>query len=103
MRSFRSDPGTCSNLLGNAGRNEIYGPGFWNLDFSLFKNTQIKENLNVQFRVEFFNVLNHPTFQAPIDNQMLFNQDGSPVSGAGAIDTTAHNNREIQFGLKFVF
>jgi hypothetical protein len=95
--------GTCSNLLGNGGRNEIYGPGFWNLDFSLFKNTQIKENLNVQFRVEFFNVLNHPTFQAPIDNSAVFNEDGTPVSGAGAIDTTAHQNRQIQFALKFVF
>jgi hypothetical protein len=96
-------PGSCSNLLGNGGRNEIFGPSFWNLDFSLYKNTQIKENLNAQLRIEFFNVLNHSTFQAPIDNSTLFNEDGTAVGGAGALDTTAHDNREIQFALKLVF
>jgi hypothetical protein len=41
--------GTCSSLLGNGGRNEINGPGLVNVDFSLFKNNQTKENLNLQF------------------------------------------------------
>jgi hypothetical protein len=51
--------GTCSNLLGNGGRNEIYGPGMVNFDFSIFKDTKIRESLNLQFRAEFFNVFNH--------------------------------------------
>ena len=95
--------GTCSNLLGNGGRNEIYGPGLVNFDFSLFKDTKIKENLNLQFRAEFFNVFNHSNFESPIDNSALFGQDGSANGGAGAIDATSTSNREIQFALKLIF
>jgi hypothetical protein len=95
--------GTCSNLLGNGGRNEIYGPGLVNFDFSLFKDTKIKENLNLQFRAEFFNVFNHSNFNSPIDNSALFNSDGSAVGGAGTIDATSTSNREIQFALKLIF
>ena len=95
--------GTCSNLLGNGGRNEIYGPGLVNFDFSLFKDNKIKENLNLQFRAEFFNVFNHSNFNSPIDNSTLFNQDGSAVGGAGSIDATSTSNREIQFALKLIF
>jgi hypothetical protein len=96
-------PGTCANLLGNGGRNEIYGPGFWNLDFSLFKNNQIGERLNLQFRAEIFNIFNHSTFQPPIDNSTLFNEDGSAVGGAGVIDAVAGSSREVQFALKLIF
>jgi hypothetical protein len=94
---------TCSNLLGNGGRNEIYGPGLVNFDFSLFKDTKIKENLNLQFRAEFFNVFNHSNFNSPLTNSTLFNQDGSTVGGAGAFDSTSTSNREIQFALKLIF
>jgi hypothetical protein len=95
--------GTCSNLLGNGGHNEIYGPGLVNFDFSLFKDNKIKENLNLQFRVEFFNVFNHSNFNSPLANSTLFNQDGSAVGGAGAFDSTSTSNREIQFAMKLVF
>jgi hypothetical protein len=95
--------GTCSNLLGNGGRNEIYGPGIENFDFSLFKNAKIKEHLNLQFRAELFNVFNHSNFGSPINNSILFGQDGSATGGAGAIDATSTSNREIQFALKLIF
>jgi hypothetical protein len=95
--------GTCSNLLGNAGRNEVYGPGLVNFDFSLFKDTTIKENLKLQFRAEFFNVFNHSNFNSPIANSSVFNQDGSPVGSAGGFDSTSTSNREIQFALKLIF
>ena len=36
---------TCMNLLGNNGRNQVYGPGLWSLDFSLFKDNQYQEDL----------------------------------------------------------
>ena len=61
-------PGTCSNLLGNAGRNSIYGPHLYNLDMSLHKNFAVKkisEAFTVQFRAEFFNILNHANFAPP--------------------------------------
>ena len=96
-------PGTCANLLGNSGRNYVYGPGLVNFDFSLIKDTKIKESLNLQFRAEFFNVFNHSNFQAPIDNSTVFDNNGNPVGGAGFIDATSTANREIQFGLKFIF
>src|SRR6266853_1409349 len=58
----------CFNLRGNAGRNILAGPGITNLDFSVFKNNHIKrisENFNVQFRLEMFNIMNHPNFAPP--------------------------------------
>jgi hypothetical protein len=96
----------CANLRGNAGRNIIIGPGLVNLDFSLFKNMPVKkisESFNIQFRAEFFNVLNHTSFQAPFGSNVLFNPDGSAASGAGALQSTAIDSREIQFALKFVW
>ena len=51
--------------FGNAGRNILRGPGLFDIDASLFKNFPIKESLNLQFRAEFFNILNHPNFPVP--------------------------------------
>jgi Carboxypeptidase regulatory-like domain len=51
--------------FGNLGRNQIYGPKFWNIDFSVTKTTPLRENLNLEFRAEFFNIFNHPNFALP--------------------------------------
>jgi hypothetical protein len=99
-------PGTCMNLFGNAGRNTVVGPGLINFDFSAVKNNRIKtisETFNIQFRAEFFNVLNHPNFQAPLTNRILFDQNGAAVGGAGAIDATSTPPRQIQLGLKVIW
>src|ERR1700682_2649520 len=100
-------PGSCLNLFGNAGRNTVVGPGLLNVDFSTFKNNyipRISETFNIQFRAEFFNILNHPNFQSPVKHNAIFNQDGSPVSsGAGAINSTTTTSRQIQFGLKVIW
>jgi hypothetical protein len=99
-------PGTCMNLFGNNGRNTVVGPGLINVDFSVFKNNYIETssgNINIQFRGEFFNVINHANFQSPIANSTLFNQDGTPTNGAGAINTTSTPSRQIQLGLKIIF
>jgi hypothetical protein len=96
---------TCMNLLGNNGRNQLYGPGLWDLDFSLVKNNHIRsisEAFNIQIRAEFFNILNHPSFQSPLDNLVLFNPDGSS-NPAGALDSTTSTQREIQFGVKLIW
>jgi len=53
------------NAPGDLGRNAIYGPGYKNLDFSVTKNTQMTERVNLQLRAEFFNILNHPNFAQP--------------------------------------
>jgi hypothetical protein len=104
---FGTHTGTCSNLVGNAGRNSLIGPRLVNLDFSLFKNNPIKrisEQFNVQFRVEFFNIFNHTTFNAPTANNAIFDGgSGDPVGGAGVATSTATTSRQIQFALKFVW
>jgi hypothetical protein len=80
---------------GNLGRNTFVGPGWWNLDFSLIKETNITERIKTQFRAEFFNVFNHATFATP--GQML----GSPSFGLSTSTATAE--RQIQFGLRVMF
>jgi Carboxypeptidase regulatory-like domain/TonB dependent receptor/TonB-dependent Receptor Plug Domain len=99
----------CFNLRGNSGRNIITGPGLMNLDFSLFKNNSIKrisESFNVQFRAEFFNVLNRANFanqSTALFRSDVFDPTGAPVPTAGLLTTTATPGREIQFALKFVW
>jgi hypothetical protein len=99
-------PNTCLNLFGNAGRNALFGPKLYELDFSLFKNIPIRkisEAFNIQVRAEFFNILNHPNFQPPMDNNTAFNANGTPVSSAGKIDLLATTNRQIQLGIKLAW
>jgi hypothetical protein len=90
------------------------GPGITSLDFSVFKNNRIKrisENFNLQFRVEMFNILNHPNFAPPgpgDGNTDIFAGDGSslaPSNGgtAGALLRTTIPERQIQFAIKIVF
>jgi hypothetical protein len=98
----------CFNLRGNAGRNILIGPGLMNLDASIFKNIpvrKISENFNVQFRAEFFNVLNRANFSVPItpDNTDIFDSTGAPTGVAGQLTSTATTAREIQFGLKLIW
>jgi hypothetical protein len=99
-------PGTCSNLLGNVGRNALTGPGLFNTDFSVLKNNRIariSETFNVQFRAEFFNIFNRANFQAPLDNNKIFNANGTTISNAGQITALATEARQIQFGLRVIF
>lgn len=99
----------CFNLRGNAGRNSLIGPGITNLDFSVFKNNRIKrisENFNVQFRMEIFNILNHPNFAPPQvgdGNTDIFDGTGTLSSLAGVLVRTTVPERQIQFALKFIF
>jgi hypothetical protein len=107
----------CFNLRGNSGRNILIGPGVTNLDFSVFKNNQIRkisENFNVQFRVEMFNLLNHPNFAPPgpgDGNTDIFASDGSSLSPtlpvnpglAGVLIKTTTPERQIQFAVKVIF
>jgi hypothetical protein len=91
------------NHYGNLGRNALIGPGLLSLDGSLFKNTHVTEKLNVQFRVEAFNAINHTNFAPPLQNNVVFDQNGAAVPGAGQINTTQTTSRQIQFGLKLLY
>ncbi len=93
-------------LRGNLGRNTLIGPGLLNFDFSLIKNNYVKrisDAFNVQFRAEFFNVLNHTNFVPPLDNRNLFDKTGQPIANAGLITSTETPSRQIQFALKLIW
>ena len=87
--------------FGNAGRNIIRGPGLQNFDLSLVKSTRIKENVNVQFRAEAFNVLNHPNFSQP--NRTLTSADFGRITATRSVRGDLGSSRQIQFGLKLMF
>ncbi len=99
----------CFNLRGRVGRNTLIGPGVTDLDFSVFKNNYIRrvsENFNVQFRAEFFNILNHANFEGPTvgdGNTDIFDGTGALSSGVGGLVRTTTFERQIQFALKFVW
>jgi hypothetical protein len=57
-------PGT--QHFGNLPRNAFVGPSFRNFDFSISKNTALTEKLNMQLRIDFFNIFNHPNFSNPV-------------------------------------
>lgn len=96
----------CFNLRGNLGRNTLIGPGLVNLDFSLVKNNYVKkisDAFNVQFRAEFFNILNRANFAPPLDNRNIFDASGALTSNGGLITATQTPSRQIQFALKVIW
>lgn len=81
--------------FGNAGRNIVYEAGEANADFSLIKNTPIKENMRLEFRAEMFNIMNHTNFVgAP--GRIAF------TPNFGRLSNTAPS-RQMQLGMKLVF
>jgi hypothetical protein len=92
--------------FGNAGRNIVQGPSFKNFDFALMKNTRIAEASNIEFRVEFFNILNHPNFALP-GNILTAPNFGAifqtPDVAQNNVGLGSGGPRLIQFGLKFSF
>jgi hypothetical protein len=97
----------CQNLVGNSGRNRLYGPGLKTVDFSAFKNIRLMERVKLQFRAEFFNIFNHPNLAAPNflndSNNSIFDSTGAPIGNAGQIASTSTASRQIQLGLKLVW
>ncbi|HYL11488.1 MAG TPA: TonB-dependent receptor [Terriglobales bacterium] len=98
------NPGT---RLGDSGRNSLFGPGLQDLDFSLVKNNPVRaisETFNVQFRAEFFNILNRVNYATPLKaSTQLFSQAGAAIASAGTLTQTATSSRQMQFALKVIF
>jgi hypothetical protein len=89
-----------AGTYGNLGRGDFSGPGLADMDVSLFKDTALSERTRLEFRAEFFNVLNHPNLGTP--NATVFS-GGAINASAGLITTLATSPRQIQFGLKLMF
>ena len=79
---------------GNAGRNVVIAPPVRNLDFSVLKNFPINERFRLQYRGEFFDVLNHPNFGPP---------DMNITNKTAGVISTAYDGRSIQMGLRLSF
>ena len=113
-RSRSGSPSGCLPLNGAAALGpqpgQIPGPGFHRLDFSLFKNFQVTERISTQFRAEFFNIVNHPNFNAP-----GFGGNGVVAIGGSGNYTDPHfgevgstrdapyDPRQIQFAFKLYY
>src|ERR1039458_583496 len=102
----------AAGYVGNAGRDSLIGPGFADLDLSLLKSTALSERTRLQFRAEFFNIVNHTNLQLP--NEVVYsagptqgttaNQNTVAALGSpGVISATANTSRQIQLGLKLLF
>jgi len=96
------------------GRNFVLGPSFWNLDSGLSKNFKMTERVNLQFRAEFFNILNHVNFENPRNatsgspsvQSNFFGQTccvASSLPSSATVIAIGEPNRVIQFGLKLSF
>lgn len=119
-------PDANGNIFGNAGRNSLCGPTLKDLDLSLIKETQVSEGVSLEFRVEFFNIFNHPNFNVPDNTQGPNGTGGNgdatfvgrasgcnpatdptgcgiPAGNVGRIFSTVTSSRQIQFGLKVIF
>jgi Carboxypeptidase regulatory-like domain len=97
--AFRSP---ASGTYGNVGRDTLTGPGLAELDFSALKLVNVTERLRVQFRAEFFNILNHANFGTP-NTVVLTSATSGPAQTAGVITSTSTTSRQIQFGLKLLW
>jgi hypothetical protein len=100
--AFLAPANTAANggFYGNVGRDTLIGPGLATWDFSVLKDTRIREGLNLQFRAEIFNLLNRANFNLP--NAVVFTPSGvSPT--AGVITSTSTTSRQVQFGLKLLW
>ncbi len=80
--------------FGNAGRNTMSGPGYWNLDLSLSKKFYFTERFKAEMRAEAFNLTNTPHFNNP---------SASLDSTAFGTVTSAFGERQVQLGVKFLF
>lgn len=89
---------------GTAGRNSLQGDNFAQGNFAIFKNTKFSERINLQLRVEFFNVFNHPYKGVP---DPFINNAGTIFANVNenSLSLSQNNNgrRTIQFGLKLFF
>ena len=81
--------------FGNAPRNLVDADGIINFDMGLTKDFRLSEQRRIEFRWEIFNIFNHPNFAAPVND---FN-----AASFGRVLRTSTPERQMQFGLKFLF
>jgi Carboxypeptidase regulatory-like domain/TonB dependent receptor-like, beta-barrel len=88
--------------FGNLGRNQLRGPGFWQVDLSLFKSFGFGSGRRAEVRIESVNIFNHVNLGNP---DSTIGVPGNDNPNAGRITSTAgnYNPRNFQFGFRFIF
>jgi len=94
-----TDKATAIALLGGR-QNNVYGPGYYQVNMSLFKTFKTFHEQNLQFRADGFNVLNHPTLGTPNGSM---NSTGGLISGPKFFQNNTPDARFFQLALKYVF
>lgn len=95
--------------FGNLGRNTLYGPGYFNIDTTLYKNIAITERVRFTVGASAYNILNHPHFGSPGSNIAygnlggIYNTVGSPTSAYGSFQGSLVNGRLFVLTAKFRF
>jgi hypothetical protein len=107
------DPSSFSQpqgvVQGNTGRNQFRGPGYWNLDGSLFRGFPLGGGgKRIEFRAEFFNLTNTPLWGLPTADISSGNFGrvttvGNDGRGNGSARDSGTGERQIRFGLRFQF
>jgi hypothetical protein len=83
--------------------NQVHGPAYNDLDFSIFKRFRTTETTNLEFRAEFFNFFNHPNFgNSGAANSGLVSNNYNNAN-FGIINSTLGTGRQTQFALKWYF
>jgi hypothetical protein len=91
--AFLANPG--AGQFGNLQLTPATGPGYWNADVALIKRTKFRENMNLELRLEAFNVFNHTNFSVNENNDINRTNFGKI--------TTTFDPRIIQLAFKFNF
>lgn len=86
----------ATGTFGNESRNMLIGPNWRDLDLSLGKGFQLRDNLHLEVRADSFNAFNHPNFAQP-DAEV-----GTGIAGSGQI-TSSSGGRQIQLGGRITF
>jgi outer membrane receptor protein involved in Fe transport len=102
-------PAAKQQNFGNLARNAFRGPGYFDTDVSVNKTFAFRERLRLQIGANFFNVLNHPNFDLPVNNlaagnfgQIIQTVSG-PTSAYGSFQGSAVSGRVIVMQTKFTF
>lgn len=92
----------ATGTYGNVSRDALRGPGLSEVDFSATRSAHLAERLGLEFRAEFFNILNHSNFLTP--NEVVYTSATAGISPtAGVVTATSTTSRQIQFGAKLQF
>jgi hypothetical protein len=102
--------GAAIETFGNCGHFPTTGPGYKNVDSSIFKDFHYSQRSYVEFRAEFFDTTNTPSFTLPAANDPTLTCEGAPGAvcnstnpNFGKLSSGSATGRQVQFSLKLYY